>query len=291
MTLTNHPMRRTAPLTLMPDLLAIGLLVISLWLAGGGQPAHAGSPQLTMTHFPVFRRELMQSQLTLAYSDLDRKWGAPVTQLVLNSYCDNWRALHAKSYAVQAVPGHWLPRARQLGYSVLVGLTYDGAHTLLLTRAKTDEQLKSLITQQGIATPDRLSAVTSVGRQYLATQLGLADDRIKLAEMPYDDMPMLGLVQGNYQAVLTSPSVYTRMQSRLKQDIRVISIASPSVNAAFVVDPAQLADVDIVRLRTLMLDLNSKAQTYNFHYVTPDALMKSDLHEPAVDPSHCPLMQ
>jgi len=250
----------------------------------------ADAAALPIAHFPVFRRELMQNQLDLAYGDLDRQWGAPVKHVVLNSYCDSWRALHAKTYAVQAVPGHWLSSATELGYTLLVGITYDEAQILLLTRTQTDEQLKSLLRQQGIATPDRLAAVTSIGQQYLITQLKLGSDNIRLVEMPYDDMPVLSLLQGNHLAALTSPNVYSRMQPALKQEMRVISIPSPALRAVFIADPAQLAAADIERLRGLLLDVNRKSQSHQVHYVTPEVVKKLDRNEPVVDSSHCPLM-
>lgn len=271
-------MRRTLSLSLLLALLISGTGVVQ-----------AATPALSMAHFPVFRRELMQSQLNLAYGDLPRRWGAPVKQLVLNSYCDSWRALHGKTHAVQGIPGHWLQQAKQLGYTVLVGVITDDPYTLLLTRAKNDEQLHSLLSQQSVATPDRLAAVTSIGRRYLAATLNVADQNIKLAEMPYDDMPLLGLVQGRYQAALTSPNVYTRMQSALKQDMRLVRIPSPSLRAAIVVDPAKLNANNVARLRGLLLDINDRARAHGVHYVEPDAAAQADKDQPAVDSSHCPL--
>jgi hypothetical protein len=277
----NYRMRKTALL----------IALLCLLLAGEARYTNGASPALTMTHVPVFRRELMQSQLENAYGEIDRQWGAPMQHLVLNSYCDGWRALHAKSYPVQAIPGHWLPQAKRLGYTVLVGLTTDGAQALLLTRARTDEQLKSLLIRHKLAAPDRLSAVTGIGTHYVVTELGIDYDNITLAEMPYDDMPLLNLVQGKFEAALTSPSVYTRMQSTLKQDIRVISISSPMARAAFVVAPASLGDADIVRLRNLMFEVNTRASSYNYRYVSPDELAKFEHDGPAVDSSQCPLPQ
>ena len=276
-------MRRTL---LLP--LVLGLLISDI--STGYAPAQLQKPTLSMAHFPVFRRELMQSQLNHAYGDLPRRWGAPVNQLVLNSYCDSWRALHGKTYAVQGIPGHWLQQANHLGYTVLVGVITDEPYTLLLTRAKTDEQLQSLLNQQSVATPDRLAAVTSIGRRYLATTLKVADHKIRLAEMSYDDMPLLSLVQGRYQAALTSPNVYTRMQSALKQDMRLIRIPSPPLRAAIVVDPAQLGADNISRLRELLLDINDRARAHGVRYVEPDEATQADKDQPAVDSSHCPLV-
>jgi hypothetical protein len=276
--MAKKPMRKTALITTLFCLLP--------WQA---PQAVADAAALSIAHFPVFRRELMQNQLVLAYGDLDRQWGAPVRHVVLNSYCDSWRALHAKTYEVQSIPGHWLPTATGLGYTVLVGITYDEAQVLLLTRTKTDEQLKSLLRQQGIATPDRLAAVTSVGRQYLITQLKLGND-IRLVEMPHDDMPVLSLLQGSHQAALTSQNVYSRMQPTLKQEIRVISIPSPSLRAVFVADPAQFSKLDGARLRGLLLDVNRKSEPHGVHYVMPEAVAKLDRNGPAVDSSHCPLV-
>jgi hypothetical protein len=271
----------------------ISLTMLLGLLAGYGSLVH-GAPQtapqaLTLAHFPVFRRELMQSQIDIAYGDLSRKWGAPIQQLVLNSYCDSWRALHARTYTLLAIPGHWLQTARQHDYELLIGTINDNDYTLLLTRAKTDEQLKSLLAQQSVATPDRLASVTSIGRRYLAATLGVDESRIRLTEMPYDDMPVLGMVRGEYQAALTSPNVYERMQSSLKQSLRVIRIPSPPLRGAIVADKRRLNPQQIAQLGNLMLEINRKSRAHGVRYILPDEVGKLDDNQPPVDDSQCPL--